>query len=192
MVESYIMKREAHRLCPLEKAKKLDSGLRRWLHNPRKILGRYVRPGMTILDFGCGPGLFSIELARMTGEKGKVIAADLQEGMLEILKNKLTESNKGIIKLHKCEENRIGVTERVDFVLAFYVVHEVPSQREFFKEIMTILRPGGAVLVIEPKSRVTKSEFEEFRQAAISTGFECEKGPRVFMSRSMVLRRETT
>ena len=183
------MKREAHRLCPLERAKRLDSIFRRWLHNPRKILGGYIRPGMTILDFGCGPGLFSIELARMTGENGRVIAADLQEGMLEILKSKLTESNRRIIKLHKCQEDKIGVTDKADFVLAFYVVHEVPSQEEFFREIMTILEPGGKVLMIEPKGRVTRKEFEEFVNIAISTGFKCEKGPRVFLSRSMILRR---
>jgi len=183
-----IMKRDAHRLCPIEIAWMLDCIFRRWIHKPKNILQGHIKGGMTVLDVGCGSGLFSIEIADMVGRTGKVIAADLQDGMLEIVRNKLAESNKGIIRLHKCEENRIGISEKADFVLAFYVLHEVPSQEGFFQEIRTILRPEGKALVIEPKFHVSKKEFERSIKTAISTGFKCEKGPRVFMSRTVLLR----
>ena len=88
-------------VCPVENAGGLDSGIRKLLHRPKKILGNYVRDGMTVLDLGCGPGFFSVELAEMVGASGKVIAADLQEGMLRKLENKIrgTEIEKRI-KLH--------------------------------------------------------------------------------------------
>nr|CBH38630.1 hypothetical protein BSM_21070 [uncultured archaeon] len=44
---------------------------------------------MTALDLGCGPGFFSVEMAIMVGEYGLVIATDLQEGLLQKLKNKI-------------------------------------------------------------------------------------------------------
>ena len=76
-------------VCPVERANSLDSKLRRWIQNPLKILAPYLREGMSVLDIGCGPGFFTIDMAMMVGESGRVIAADLQEGMLERLRRKI-------------------------------------------------------------------------------------------------------
>lgn len=120
------------RVCPIEKAAGLDNKIRRWFQNPRKILSPYIRHGMTVLDMGCGPGFFTIDIAELVGQTGRVIAVDLQDGMLEKLRAKIkgTESERRIV-LHQCNESTIGIIERIDFVLAFYVVHEIPDQ-EFF------------------------------------------------------------
>jgi len=64
-------------VCPVEKAGGLDSGIRKLLQRPKKILGNYVESGMTVLDLGCGPGFFSVEMAEMVGASGKVIAVDM-------------------------------------------------------------------------------------------------------------------
>ncbi len=78
-----------HRVCPVERAGTLDSSVRRWLHNPEKILKPYIHEGMAVLDIGCGPGAFTIDIAQMVGKSGRVIAADLQEGMLQKLREKI-------------------------------------------------------------------------------------------------------
>ncbi len=70
------MPADRNRVCPVELAHSLDSRVRRWLQNPQKILSPFVSEGMTALDVGCGPGFFSIELARLVGPEGKVIAWD--------------------------------------------------------------------------------------------------------------------
>ncbi|MBK7733458.1 MAG: class I SAM-dependent methyltransferase [Bacteroidales bacterium] len=44
---------------------------------------------MTVLDLGCGTGYFTLETAKLLDNNGKVIAADVQKGMLDILKQKL-------------------------------------------------------------------------------------------------------
>ena len=77
------------RICPVEYAGGLDNSFRRLLQNPGKILKPYIHEGMTVLDLGCGPGFFSIEIAKMLKDSGKVIAADLQEGMLERVRQKI-------------------------------------------------------------------------------------------------------
>jgi ubiquinone/menaquinone biosynthesis C-methylase UbiE len=69
-------------VCPHRAAFILDNWIRRLFQNPVKIVGEYVKEGDTVIDFGCGPGFFSIPLARLVGEKGKVFAVDLQEEML--------------------------------------------------------------------------------------------------------------
>jgi ubiquinone/menaquinone biosynthesis C-methylase UbiE len=71
-----------NRVCPTAIAGYLDNRFRRWFQNPRKILGPYIKEGMTVLDLGCGPGFFSIDIAQMVGKSGRVIASDLQVGML--------------------------------------------------------------------------------------------------------------
>ena len=143
---------------------------------------------MTILDLGCGPGFFSIEIARLLNGTGKVIAADLQDGMLEKVnrKTKGTELEQRI-ELHKCKENETGVTENVDFVLCFYMIHEVPNQDNLFRELKSILKPGGKVFIIEPKFHVSKGEFENMIISLNNIGFEIIDKPKVFFSRTVLL-----
>ena len=177
-------------VCPVERAGGLDSGIRKLLQSPKKILGNYAREGMTVLDLGCGPGFFSVEMAKMVGASGKVIAVDLQEGMLQKLKNKIqgTEIEKRI-KLHKCDEDKIGITEKVDLVLAFYMFHEVPDQKKFLEEIKSMLKPTGEVFIVEPKFfHVSRQAFEETMKMAKEIGFKPIERPKVFLSRAVVFR----
>ena len=107
-----IMVNKKNRVCPVEMADGLDIKIRRWLQNPKKILGPYIEEGMIVLDVGCGPGFFTLDLAQMVGKTGRVVAVDLQEGMLQKLRNKIegTEIEKRIV-LHKCEVDKIGLSE---------------------------------------------------------------------------------
>lgn len=184
------MSRKDTRVCPVALSGSLDNRIRRWLQNPRKILGPYVREGMTVLDVGCGPGFFTIEMAMMVGRSGRVIAADMQEGMLRKVKEKVAGTElEGRIMLHKCEEQRIGVKQPVDFVLLFYMVHEVPDRQHLFKEIHSILKPGGKVLIVEPPVHVSKSAFEETVGIAEDAGFKVIERPEMVFSRGVVLRK---
>jgi ubiquinone/menaquinone biosynthesis C-methylase UbiE len=171
------------RVCPVERAGILNNRIRRWLQNPHKIVGPYIEEGMTVLDLGCGPGFFSVDMAQMAGKSGRVIAADLQEGKIQ--GTELEER----ITLHKCEENKIGVSEEIDFVLAFYMIHEVPNQEEFFNEIEVILKPKGQVFVVEPPFHVSKSAFEETISKARNAGFTLVERPKVLLSKTAVLKK---
>ncbi len=184
------MSSNKYRVCPVERSGSLDNRIRRWLQNPQKILKPYVKEGMTVLDVGCGPGFFSIDLAHIVGKSGRVIAIDLQEGMLQKLRDKIqgTELEERIT-LYKSGKNRIGLSEKVDFVLAFYVVHEIPDEEEFFRELESILQPGGHILVVEPPFHVSKSAFVETIGKARNAGLKPEKGPKVFLSKTVVLNK---
>ncbi len=184
------MSDENRRICPVERAGSLDNRIRRWLQNPQKILGPYIEEGMTVLDLGCGPGFFSIDLARMVGKSGRVIASDLQEGMLRKLRNKIqgTELEERITLL-KCEKNTIGAPGDVDFVLAFYMVHEVPNQEAFFGEIGSILKPNGQILVVEPPFHVSKKAFEATVGIARDAGFIEIERPKVILSKAVILQK---
>jgi len=177
-----------YRVCPVEIAGGLDSKIRRWLQNPRKILRPYIKEGMTVLDVGCGPGFFSIDMAYMVGKTGRVIAADLQEGMLQKVRDKIkgTEIEERVT-LHRCEENKIGVTDYVDFVLLFYVVHEIQNKSILFNEIAAIINSNGLILIVEPPFHVSKLAFKETIQKARDAGFSDTDGPSMLFHKTAIL-----
>ena len=179
-----------NRVCPVERAGHLDNRIRRWLQNPQTILGPYIEKGMTVLDVGCGPGFFSIEMAKMVGNSGRVIASDLQEGMLQKVRDKIKGSElEKRITLHLCGANKIGISETVDFVLLFYMVHEVPNKESFFHEIGTLLKQNGQVLIVEPPLHVSKTAFAETVQKARDVGLTDTKGPSMLFHKTAILKK---
>lgn len=188
--EGPALRKDTNHLCPVERAGHLDTKIRRWVQNPRKIVGPYLKEGMTVLEVGCGPGFFTLDMADMVGKTGRVIACDLQEGMLHKVRDKVQGTDlEGHITLHRCDHDCIGVSEPVDFVLAFYMVHEVPDQGAFFREIHSVLKPGGLALVVEPPFHVSKSAFEKTVDHARSVGLVAVQQPRVFLSKAVLLQK---
>jgi ubiquinone/menaquinone biosynthesis C-methylase UbiE len=175
-------------VCPAKLAGGLDNRIRRWFQDPKRITAPYIRAGMTVLDLGCGPGFFTIEMAYMVGETGKVIAADLQDGMLRKLEKKISGTEiGGRITLHKCRANSIGLSEKIDFVLLFYMVHEIPDKDAFFKELAAILVPGGRILMVEPPIHVSARSFEESLRHAREAGLAVAERPRMGLDKTAVL-----
>jgi ubiquinone/menaquinone biosynthesis C-methylase UbiE len=175
-------------VCPATYSGSLDNFIRRLMHNPAKILRPFVKEGMTVLDMGCGPGYFIVELARLTGESGKVIAADLQQEMLDKMLQKVKSF--GLEKRavpHKCESERTGIKHKVDFILTFWMVHEVPDQNSFIEEMKSLLNPGGKILIVEPIIHVTKRSFNEMISRLESAGLQIVDRPDITFSRSILV-----
>ena len=178
-----------NRICPVEHAGVLDFIFRRFLQNPKKILQPYIKEGMTVLDLGCGPGFFTMEMARLVGETGKVVAADLQLGMLEKVQKKIQNTVfADIIELHQCLPELVGLAQKFDFILVFYMLHEVPDQLKFLQEIKALLKPQGRILLVEPSFHVSRHEFLESIALMNQAGFTVAAQPRIFFSRTVALK----
>jgi len=179
---------EKNKICSVERAGALDLRFRKLLQNPQKILKPYIKEGTTVLDVGCGPGYFTIEMAKMLGSSGKVFAADLQDGMLEIVKKKVANTSlQSIIELHKCQNDKIGLTKEFDFILVFYMLHEVPNQTIFLKELHSLLKPDGKILIVEPKFHVSKNNFNNSMNTLKNIGFTIIEEPSIFFSRAVII-----
>ncbi|MBF0106566.1 MAG: GNAT family N-acetyltransferase [Deltaproteobacteria bacterium] len=180
------------RLCSHHISFILDTRLRKLIHNPRKILAPFIKEGMTVLDLGCGPGFFALEIVNLVGDNGKVIAADLQAEMLEKIKNKTQNTDKKKnITLHQCAMEKINITEKIDFALAFYMLHEVRPWADYLKEITRILKPGGHMLIAEPLLHVSKRKFESLLNESEKLGLSVVQRPRIFFSRSLLLKKRS-
>jgi ubiquinone/menaquinone biosynthesis C-methylase UbiE len=173
--------------CPWWFAYTFDNPLRRLVHNPREIFDGLVKPGDTVVDIGCGLGYFSLALAELVGPQGHVIAVDVQSEMLRRAQRRA--QRRGLadrIRFHQSTHQSIGVSSQVDFVLNFWMLHEVRQRRDFLTEIHAMLQPSGHLLIAEPKGHVPDRFFAKEMQAARDVGFTVRAGPEVRFSRSAV------
>lgn len=182
-------------ICPVVAGYLLICPIRRLIHNPESILRPYIREGMTILDLGPGMGYFTIPIARMVGENGIVIAVDIQEEMLKKLQKRALHAGVAErIVLIQADTKSLGLNNykgKIDFGLAFAVVHEVSDADTLFREVFISLKYGGKVLFVEPKGHVSRKRFEESLASAEKAGFKLEGAPKVFFSHSALLKKDS-
>nr|WP_319393473.1 methyltransferase domain-containing protein [uncultured Desulfobacter sp.] len=184
------MNQKKPHICPVERSGSLDNKLRKLFQNPKKILKPYICKGMTALEVGCGPGFFTLDMAQMVGESGKIIAADVQEGMLDKVQSKITGTPfEQRIALHKCGETSLGISERIDFALLFYMVHEVPDKQKLFSQLASLLKPNGQILVAEPPIHVSAKKFQDMLQLAKDQGLINVQGPKIFFCKTAILKK---
>jgi ubiquinone/menaquinone biosynthesis C-methylase UbiE len=173
--------------CPWWLAYSFDNPLRRLIHDPARILGGMVYEGQTAVDIGCGFGYFSLALARLVGPHGHVIGIDLQPEMLERAEGRARHRGLGgRIEFRQCEPGRLGLRDRVDFALAFWMVHEVADREVFLTEVRSALNPRGHFLLVEPKVHVPAPRFRETVDLASASGFEVLETPRIGLSRAVL------
>jgi ubiquinone/menaquinone biosynthesis C-methylase UbiE len=177
-------------VCPWWLCFTFDNVFRRMLQNPEAILKPYIKPGWTVLDVGSGMGYFTITLAKLVGENGKVIAADLQPKMLAAIHQRALKAGVAArIKLHQSKPDSIGIDEPIDFCLVFWMVHEVPDRARFLGEILANLKQDGLLLLAEPKIHVTRASFNATVAIAKNAGFTQVSQPKIFLSNSVLLKK---
>ncbi len=164
---------------------------RRLVHRPSRVLRPFVKEGMLVVEPGCGMGFFTLDLVRMVGPGGRVVAIDLQEKMLAGLRRRAARAGlEGRIDVRLARPDRLGIDDlagQVDFVLAFFMVHEVQEKAAFFAEIASALKPDGTVLVVEPPLHVSRAEFQASLAAAERGGLRVAGKPRIGPSLSALL-----
>lgn len=165
-----------HEVCPWWIGYLLASPIRKLLQDPIRVLTPYVHAGMTVLEPGPGMGFFTLEIARLVGPSGRVIAVDLQPRMIEELKCRARRAglfDRIDARVVPADSMTLdGLDRTVDFVFVFAVVHELPSAGHFFAEAARAMKPGATVLLAEPAGHVSETEFAEEIAAAAENGLK--------------------
>ena len=176
--------------CPWWFLFTFDNPLRKLYQDPERILAPFIKEGDLVADLGCGMGYFSLPLARLVGEDGKVTAVDLQPQMLVGLKRRADRAGlQDRIHLHQCAQEKIGVNGPMDFVLAFWMVHEVHDSRSFLEQIWKMLRNGGFVMIAEPFIHVGKIRFQQLYDEVVDIGYSIMEAPAIGFSRSILAKK---
>lgn len=181
-------------VCPWWIGYLLASPLRRIFYKPEQIIAPYVKEGMTVLEVGPGMGFFTLPMARLVGAKGKIICIDVQEKMIKSLMRRAAGAGLSdrIITRITSGDSLQGedYANRIDFVLLFAVVHEVPNQEKLFREVHAALKDGSLVLLSEPKGHVTLEDFNQTLKITKQIGYDVIASPEIKRSHSVVLRKK--
>jgi tRNA A58 N-methylase Trm61 len=173
----------------------LASPLRRLVQDPPKILKPYVKEGMTVVDIGSAMGFFTLPLARLVGAKGRVIAVDLQDKMIQSLRRRAARAGLADrIETRLCSSTSLGIDDlasRVDVALAFAVLHEMPDSRVAIASIAQSLKDGGVFFCAEPTGHVSAEDFRKVIAGAQELGLEKTASHEVWHSHAAVLRKGT-
>jgi ubiquinone/menaquinone biosynthesis C-methylase UbiE len=178
-------------VCPWWLGYVIAAPWRRLWHDPRTLLHPFIGEGMTVLEPGPGMGFFTLEAARLVGPKGLVVAVDIQPRMLETLRRRAGKA--GLLEridARLAQGEGMGVDDlegRVDFVLAFAMVHELPDAKRFFEEARRVMKPGGRLLLAEPRLHVSEAAFDGTLRLAEGAGLAIQDRPTISMSRSATL-----
>ena len=137
---------------PRQFAGMLDLPLRRQYLDPGEVLGMYgVNGGMTLLDVGCGTGLFTVEMARMLGDNGQVHAIDVQPSMIERTRARVA----GAGVAHMVQLHHGGVydlpfaDDTIDLAVLISTLGEVPDKPAALSELRRVLKPGARLGISE-------------------------------------------
>ncbi len=181
------------RICPWWVGHLLASPVRRWLgQDPFEILSPYIREGMTVLEPGPGMGFFTLPLAQLVGASGRVIAVDVQPRMIAGLKRRAAKANlleRVDARVTSAETMCIPDLEgKVDFTLAFAMVHEFPDAGHFFAEVARASRTGGEMLLAEPRGHVNEEKFAGELSSAAAVGLVPASRPKISRSHAALLK----
>ena len=110
-----------------------------------------IKPGAHVLDYGCGPGNYTIAAAELVGPSGKVYAVDIHAHAISEVQNKADIKGLRNVQTILTDCNTKLPDSSVDIVLLFYVLHDFKNPDAIIKELNRVLKPRGVLLVIDHK-----------------------------------------
>jgi len=168
-----------HRFDPRHKGR-LDSPERHRRLNPERVLSLLpLGPKQVVADIGCGPGFFTLPLARRLTE-GQVVALDIADEMLAVVRDKVAQAGLSNVEVRASGEASLPVDPAgLDGALLAFVLHELDGKVMFLERVRESLKPGGWLSILEwykkptahgppPHDRLTP---EEVQALAAEAGF---------------------
>ena len=121
-----------------------------WQKPDEVVTALGLRAGDAVADIGAGSGYFSTRFARAVGETGKVFAVDIDDGLIEYLRERAAKEKLNNMEpvLSKPDDPNLA-PQSVDLVFICNVLHHVESRASYYKKLAAALRPGGRIAVID-------------------------------------------
>jgi ubiquinone/menaquinone biosynthesis C-methylase UbiE len=135
--------------CPVALAWLVDNPLRRRYLRP--VLDRVgIRPGECVLELGPGPGAFTVQAARRLGAAGRLVAVDIQPGMIAQVEDRVRRAGLSNVEMHVASAHALPLEDAsVDRAFLITVLPEIPDRARALAELHRVLKPGGVLSITE-------------------------------------------
>lgn len=135
-----------------------------------------LRPGMRVLDVGCGPGDVSFVAARLVGPTGTVLGVDAAPEMVALASARAAEQGLTTVHFRQSGIDSLTLDEPVDAVIGRLILMHLPEPAATLRRLSTLVRPGGTIAFSENDITATRSipDIPLFRRtvAGIVNAFE--------------------
>jgi SAM-dependent methyltransferase len=154
----------------------LSLPLRRLWDRPERLVLPQIQPGDRILELGPGSGFFTFPMARATGAQGRVLCVELQEPVRRRLQRAVARhALPAAIDVRPCTADSLQAQDlngSVDLAVAIDVLHETPDPGAAIRELAASLRPGGRLLIREPRGHCPEPLFQAELAWAAQAGLQ--------------------
>jgi ubiquinone/menaquinone biosynthesis C-methylase UbiE len=116
-----------------------------------------LRPGMRVLDVGCGPGDVSFTAARLVGPTGTVLGVDAAPEMIELARARAAEKGLPTVHFMRTAIDAIALDEPVDAVIGRLILMHLPDPAAMLRHLSNWVRPGGVIAFSENDITETRS-----------------------------------
>jgi ubiquinone/menaquinone biosynthesis C-methylase UbiE len=136
-----------------------------------------LKRGMKVLDIGCGPGRLTIPFARHVGANGEVVALDIQERMLQKLRERVKNNRLTNVRfiLGGAGQGKIREENSFDRSILVTVLGEIPDKKSALEEIYKALKPKGVLSITEVFPDPDFQRQSKVLQLAKAAGFALDK-----------------
>ena len=122
--------------------------------DPAQMLRKLgVAAGSTVVDYGCGPGLFTLAAARLVGAAGKVYGVDLEPRMVELVARRARQAGLTNVTAVPSDGTRAALPDAAaDFIICVQIMHyqSTRAQRvEVARDLARLLRADGRVMIMQ-------------------------------------------
>ena len=127
--------------------------------NPQRHLKKVpLKKGMAVVDYGCGPGRYTLPVAKLVGPKGKVFAMDIQPLAVKMIKEKAAGESLTNIEAILVDSYDTGIQgSSIDLVLLLDTLHLIKDCQTLFQEIHRILKQDGLLFMDGGHMKISKA-----------------------------------
>jgi ubiquinone/menaquinone biosynthesis C-methylase UbiE len=144
------------------------------IHNIQRNLEKIpVKEGMVIVDYGCGPGRYTIPMAKLVGPKGKVFAVDLHPLAIKMIKEKAAHESLTNVEAVLVDSYNTGIqSSTIDLILLIDTLPLVKDYNALLGEIYRLLKPNGLMFISHARIKVSRTK-EIVENTGLFTIVEC-------------------
>jgi ubiquinone/menaquinone biosynthesis C-methylase UbiE len=148
----YAQKGHEHHPMPIDQyiARLEDPNRDSWQKPEAVIKALNIREGQVIADIGAGSGYFTLRLARAVGEKGRVFAVDVEEGMVEYLRQRLSkEKVKNVTTMKVPPHDPLLIDGSLDLAFVCDVYHHIEERDGYLRKLRKAVKSDGRVVIVD-------------------------------------------